>query len=68
MSPQPFVYNPTSQVMISYDDAASFAAKGSYINEKGLKGFAIWHVAGDSNDDILLDAISDAIGIEYVCS
>ncbi|KAI0305234.1 chitinase [Multifurca ochricompacta] len=61
-SQTPFVYNPTSQVMVSYDDSTSFAAKGKYINEAKLAGFAIWEAGGDS-DDILLDAISEGVGI-----
>ena len=36
------------------------AAKGKFINEAGLAGFAMWETGGDS-DDILLDAISEAI-------
>jgi len=60
-SQTPFVYNPTSQVMVSYDDATSFAAKGQYITNAGLAGFAMWQTGGDSGD-ILLDAISSAIG------
>ncbi|KAI0360379.1 glycoside hydrolase [Trametes cingulata] len=64
-SQTPYVYNPQTEVMVSYDDAQSFAAKGRFINEAGLRGFAMWEAAGDSND-ILLDAISNAIGIEEV--
>ncbi|KAK7439400.1 hypothetical protein VKT23_017621 [Stygiomarasmius scandens] len=60
-SQTPFVYNPTSDVMVSFDDATSFKAKGEFINDAGLAGFAMWHVLGDHND-ILLDAISGAIG------
>ncbi|KAF8886493.1 glycoside hydrolase family 18 protein [Infundibulicybe gibba] len=66
-SQTPYVYNPTTQVMVSYDDATSFAAKGKFINDMGLKGFAMWHAAGDSND-ILIDSISNAMGIEQECS
>ncbi|KAI0634770.1 glycoside hydrolase [Trametes polyzona] len=64
-SQTPYVYKPDTGVMVSYDDAQSFAAKGKFINEAGLRGFAMWEAAGDSND-ILLDAISNAIGIEEV--
>ena len=38
------------------------AAKGNYIKDECLAGFAMWEAGGDSND-ILLDAISSAIGI-----
>ncbi|KAF7966092.1 hypothetical protein HWV62_40180 [Athelia sp. TMB] len=56
-SETPYVYNPTSQVMISYDDATSFAAKGQFIADMGLAGFAMWEAGGDYGD-ILLDAIT----------
>ncbi|KAH9057927.1 chitinase [Lactarius deliciosus] len=59
-SKTPYVYNSTSQVMVSYDDAASFAAKGHYIKDAGLAGFALWQTGGDSRD-ILLDAIKLAV-------
>jgi hypothetical protein len=36
------------------------AAKGDFINAAGLKGFAMWHVAGDYKN-ILLNSINDAI-------
>lgn len=42
------------------------AAKGKFINDQGLKGFALWNAAGDF-DDILLTSISDAMGIETEC-
>ncbi|KAI0252956.1 chitinase [Lactifluus subvellereus] len=51
-------------VMVSYDDATSFAAKGKYIHNAGLAGFAMWEAGRDSND-ILLDAISSGIGISH---
>ncbi|KAJ7636957.1 glycoside hydrolase family 18 protein [Roridomyces roridus] len=66
-SQTPFVYNQTSNVMVSYDDATSFAAKGRFINDQGLLGFAVWDVTGDQND-ILLDSLHQAMGIEAVCS
>jgi chitinase len=47
--------------MISFDNAQSFTAKGQYIEETGLHGFAMWEAGGDYND-ILLDAINKAIG------
>ncbi|KAJ8473778.1 hypothetical protein ONZ51_g7655 [Trametes cubensis] len=64
-SQTPYVYNPQTQVMVSYDDAKSFAAKGQFINDAGLLGFAMWEAGGDSND-ILLDAIEEAIGFTEV--
>jgi chitinase len=60
-SKTPYVYNPNTGVMISYDDASSFAAKGQFIKENGLGGFAVWYGPGDSSNDILLNAINGAI-------
>ncbi|EAU81461.1 endochitinase [Coprinopsis cinerea okayama7 len=60
-SETPFVYQKDTGTMITYDDAESTAAKGNFIAEQGLKGFAIWHGIGDYND-ILLDAVSRGMG------
>lgn len=60
-SQTPYAYNETSQVMVSYDDATSFTAKGDYIKSSNLRGFAMWEAAGDYND-ILLDSIREAAG------
>ena len=64
-SQTPYVYDASTGVMVSYDDTRSFAAKGTFVNEQGLLGFAMWEAGGDYKD-MLLDAISDAIGIEDV--
>lgn len=53
---QPYVYNPVSQVMVSFDDARSFEAKGKFIKNYGLRGYAVWEAAGD-HKNILIDAI-----------
>ncbi|KAG2356579.1 glycoside hydrolase superfamily [Suillus spraguei] len=60
-SQTPYAYNEISQVMISFDNPQSFAAKGKFIKETGLGGFTMREVAGDYND-ILLDSITEAIG------
>ncbi|KAN0107498.1 hypothetical protein V8E52_010093, partial [Russula decolorans] len=60
----PFVYNNKTQVMVSYDDACSFVAKGKYIKSTGLAGFSMWEAGGDSLDS-LLNAINSAIGNTY---
>ena len=56
-SQTPYVYNPATQTMISYDDPQSFKAKGSFIKESNLRGFAMWEAGGDYHD-ALLDSIS----------
>lgn len=57
------------QLFHRYDIERSIfsAAKGKFIDDSGLAGFAVWHIAGDSND-ILVNAISGAMGLEQVCS
>lgn len=60
-SETPYLYNETSQVMISYDNPKSFAAKGKFIKEAGLRGFTMWEAGGDYNN-MLLDSISEAMG------
>ncbi|KAF8732608.1 hypothetical protein AX14_004156 [Amanita brunnescens Koide BX004] len=66
-SQTPFVYNPNTQVLVSYDNAQSFEAKGKFINDYGLLGFAMWDATGDTTQHTLINAISDAIGIEQYC-
>ncbi|KXN85555.1 Chitinase A1 [Leucoagaricus sp. SymC.cos] len=66
-SQTPFVNNPNSGVVISYDDATSFGAKGRFINSNALKGFAMWEVAGDEHD-VLLDAITQAMDVQATCN
>jgi hypothetical protein len=41
------------------------AAKGRFIKNTALKGFAMWQTGGDYAD-ILLDAISEASGIQIL--
>ncbi|CAL1706107.1 unnamed protein product [Somion occarium] len=60
-----YVYNETSQVMVSFDDTRSFAAKGEFVAKNNLRGFAMWEAGGDSQD-ALLDSIRKASGFDDV--
>ena len=51
----PWLYNPTTQVFITYDDPQSIAAKAGYANDNGLGGVMIWELSQGDAD--LLDAI-----------
>lgn len=51
-----YVYNFKPQIMVSFDDAKAFSAKGQFIKSHGLRGFAMWE-AGSDYHDILLDAV-----------
>ncbi|KAJ3998026.1 chitinase [Lentinula boryana] len=59
-SQTPYVYNPGSKIMVSFDNAQSFALKRKFIMGASLGGFAMWEAGGD-HKDILLDAISAAM-------
>ncbi|KIL70286.1 glycoside hydrolase family 18 protein, partial [Amanita muscaria Koide BX008] len=56
-----YVYDKAKQVMVSFDDAKSFAAKGKFIKDAGIAGFSMW-LAGGDHKDILLDSIRKAGG------
>ena len=58
---QPYVYNATSQVMVSFDDAKSVKAKGEFIKNYGLRGWAMWEAAGDYHN-ILIDSVREGGG------
>jgi len=62
-----YVYNPQTQVAVSYDSPRAFAAKGSFIKSTNLRGFSIWEAGGD-RDDILLDSVRTAAGFEDDCT
>lgn len=43
----PYLYNPSSKVFISYDDAESFLHKINYIKSTGLGGGMVWELSSD---------------------
>ncbi|KAJ7670472.1 glycoside hydrolase superfamily [Mycena rosella] len=55
----------STNVLVSYDDANSFAAKGNFIADNGLAGFAMWEVTSGDYNDILVDSLYTAMGTEY---
>ncbi|KAL0578488.1 hypothetical protein V5O48_003481 [Marasmius crinis-equi] len=56
-----YVYNSEKEIMVAYDSAESWAAKGEYIADVGLAGFAVWQAGGDYND-ILVDSVLTSAG------
>lgn len=50
--------------MVSFDNAQSFTAKGKFIKQMGLRGFAMWEAGGDFHD-VLLDSIRLSAGINH---
>lgn len=61
-SQTPFLWNSTSNIYVSYDDAESITVKGEYIVNTGLKGFAVWEAGGDYNN-IIVDAARQSTGL-----
>lgn len=55
----PWLYDPDTQVMISYDDPASIGVKTRYARDLGLGGVMFWELNGDDASWSLLHAISD---------
>lgn len=47
--------------MVSFDNARSFEAKGEFIGNYSLRGYAMWETAGDYHD-ILIDSTREAGG------
>jgi GH18 family chitinase len=58
---QPYLYNTSTGIYVSYENDLSYAIKGGFIHSAGLKGFAIWEAGGDSNDT-LLNSICEFLG------
>jgi len=47
--------------MVSFDNARSFKAKGEFVKNYGLGGYAMWEAAADYKD-ILIDSIREGGG------
>lgn len=52
----PFLYNPHTQVFVTYEDPQSLAAKCSFVIQRRLAGMMFWEYFNDSTG-ILLDAV-----------
>ena len=51
----PWLYDPSKQIFISYDDPKSIEAKAGYARDQALAGIMIWDVS--QGDQTLIDAI-----------
>jgi chitinase len=49
----PFLYNPATQVWISYEDPASLHEKASYIKAQQLRGAMFWELSADDGHQLL---------------
>jgi chitinase len=56
----PYLYNPTSQIFLSYDDTQSMALKAQYALDHHLAGIMFWDYSGDPSG-ALLDTIDKTL-------
>lgn len=54
-------YDAASQIMISYDDPTTLAAKATYIRENQLGGMMIWELGYDDQQHTLLNAVYEGL-------
>lgn len=57
----PWLYDPASGVMITYDDAESLRAKVALAQSRGLGGVMAWDLTSDDVAATLLTAVHDAL-------
>jgi chitinase len=57
----PWLYDPSAQLMVSYDDPQSLRAKAKYARDKKLAGVMIWELSEDDDRSSLLNALRDAL-------
>ncbi|KAI9256730.1 glycoside hydrolase superfamily [Sporodiniella umbellata] len=54
----PWLFNPKTNIFISYEDPQSIAKKVCYSLEKGISGLMVWAINQDSDSHDLLKAVS----------
>ena len=57
----PWLYDPGTGVMISYDDPESIAAKVALVRDRGLGGVMFWELAGDDAEGELLRTVHEGL-------
>ena len=55
----PWLYNPATGIMISYDDPESLGIKSQYIVDNNFGGMMFWELSGDDDQSSLLTSIYD---------
>ncbi|HXW14397.1 MAG TPA: glycoside hydrolase family 18 protein [Terriglobia bacterium] len=54
----PWLYNPTTGIMISYEDPQSAGDKAQYVIANNLGGVMVWELAADDQQHSLVDTIA----------
>lgn len=57
----PFLFNPSTKNLISYDDSFSLKEKASYAREHGLGGVEMFDATGDTSDSQLLKSVREVL-------
>ncbi|HVL25819.1 MAG TPA: glycoside hydrolase family 18 protein, partial [Thermomicrobiales bacterium] len=57
----PWLYDPATGTMVSYDDPESLGRKADFINARGLGGAMFWELSGDDEDLSLLNALASRL-------
>ena len=57
----PWVYNPTTGLMVSYDDPESLGHKADFVVNQGLGGAMFWEFSGDDASYALARTIADRV-------
>jgi len=57
----PWLYDETSGIMISYEDAEALRVKDEYVKKHNLGGAMIWELSLDDKDATLLKALSGVL-------
>ncbi|KAJ3496648.1 hypothetical protein NLG97_g2501 [Lecanicillium saksenae] len=56
-SQTPWVFNPQTNIFISYDDPQSLKVKVDYATSKGLAGAMVWSLNMDDSSNTLLSVL-----------
>jgi chitinase len=57
----PWLHDPETGTMITYDDPESLRAKLATVNELGLGGVMFWELSGDDAENTLLQTLHDEL-------
>jgi chitinase len=58
----PWLYDPESGTILSYDDPVSIGRKTDFVREQGLGGVMFWELSEDDEEASLLRAVSSRMG------
>ncbi len=54
---EPWLYNPSTQIMITYEDSQSLGIKADYVRTNQLGGMMVWHLGDDDAQHSLLQTL-----------